>query len=65
MSNETQNSPKVAAVAEIIMAVDGLLTLANRMRSWLQEKREVGEMTPEEEVEYDAWKEKKFAEWQK
>jgi hypothetical protein len=44
--------------------LDGLLTAASRIQSWLASRREVGEMTPEEEAAYDAFKAKRFEEWQ-
>jgi hypothetical protein len=66
MSNDTQKTEaKVAAIGEVLLVADALLTLGNRLANWLEEKREVGEMTPEEEAAHDAWKEKKFAEWQR
>mgnify|MGYP003345446755 CR=1 FL=1 len=49
---------------EIIAALDASLTLANRLAVWLGEKREIGEMTPEEEAAFDAALEKTFASWQ-
>jgi len=58
--NEPQ---KESAVLEAILIADGLLTLAGRMSKWLAERREVGEMTPEEESAHDAYLERKFAEW--
>ena len=50
---------------EIIAAIDGLITLTNKLVQMVQDKREVGEMTPEEEAALDAALEKKFASWKK
>ena len=50
---------------EIIAAIDSLLTLSNRLIGMVNDKREVGEMTPEEEVAFDAALEKRFASWKK
>jgi len=44
--------------------LDGLLTAAARIESWINSKRELGEMTPEEEAAHDARKAKIYAEWQ-
>jgi polyhydroxyalkanoate synthesis regulator phasin len=48
---------------EIIAAIDAALTIANKLTKLVQEKREVGEMTPEEEKAFDEALEKKFASW--
>ena len=65
MSEPTKDQQlKVAALGEVILVADALLTAANRLTMWLQERREVGEMTPEEEKWHDAWKEKLFSSWQ-
>ena len=65
MSEAIKNEAKVAQITEILLVTDLLLTAANRLTNWLAEKREVGELTPEEEAAHDAWKEKLFAEWQR
>ncbi len=66
MSTDKQKTEaKVAAIGEILLIADGLLTASNRLAKWLEERREVCDMTPEQEVAHDAWKEKMFASWQR
>ena len=48
---------------EIIAAIDAALTLANRLTQWLEQKRELGELTPEESDALDALIEQKASKW--
>jgi len=63
MSNETQNKQNMT-ILQGLAILDGLLTAAARIESWINSKRELGEMTPEEEAAHDARKAKIYAEWQ-
>jgi hypothetical protein len=65
MSQETEKKVAFMGPLEAIAIADGLLTLANRIGKWLEERREIGELTPEEEAALDAHLEATFAKWQK
>lgn len=64
MSQNTEKKVASLGVLEAIAALDAALTLASRVSKWLESRREVGEMTPEEEEAMDAANEKLFAQWQ-
>ena len=65
MSQDTEKKVASLGVLEAIAALDAALTLTSRLAAWLESRREVGEMTPEEEAAMDAANEKMFANWQK
>lgn len=59
------DQPKNMNAAAIFAALDAALTITESLSHWLQSKRVVGELTPEEEIALDERLERMFANWNK
>jgi len=62
--SEQKEQRLASAVLTGLMVADAALTLASRIGRWVQARKEVGELTPEEEAALDVYLENKFSEWQ-